>query len=180
MGESSRVCIKSVVRHEKSRSLCCRSDRLVRKTGRPRILPYGQFWGAAPRATATCQFNQGTSPYQQVNWTAIVRLDIQGEWLLSDECIGKTSAADYVKLVSTVPGYVRAKNPKIAVFAQISFRFTPPSTMIQAMRQMSGLVDGFLLAYSLNPANERKYSAAQNLESVLSAFRSSAPWIRDL
>jgi hypothetical protein len=139
------------------------------------ILPYGQFWGAAPMATATCQFNLGDSPYQQVNWAAIDRLDIQGEWLLSDECIGKTSVGDYVRLVSTVAGYVRAKNPKIAVFAQISFRFTPPSTMIQAIQQMSGLVDGFLLAYPLNPANEHKYCTAQNLESGLSAFRSSAP-----
>jgi hypothetical protein len=110
-----------------------------------------------------------------VNWAAIDRLDIQGEWLLSDECIGKTSVADYVKLVWAVAGYVRAKNPKIAIFAQISFRFTPPSTMIQAIQQMSGLVDGFLLAYPLNPANEHKYRTAQNLQSVLSSFRSSAP-----
>jgi hypothetical protein len=138
------------------------------------ILPYGQFWGAAARATLTCQYDLGASAYQQVNWAAIDRLDIQGEWLLSDDCIGKTSVTDYVRLVSTVASYVRGRNPRIAVFAQLSFRFTPPSTMVQSIQEMSGLVDGFLLSYPLNPANEHKYCTAQNLEAVLSAFRSGA------
>jgi hypothetical protein len=135
------------------------------------ILPSAEFWGA----TGACQFNLAGSPYQQVDWTAIDRLDIQGEGMLSDSCIGKTGVADYLKLVTTIAGYVRGQNPKIAVYAQLSFRSTPPPTIVQAIEAMTGVVDGFLLAYPLNPNMEHKYSTAQNLEAVLAAFRSTVP-----
>jgi hypothetical protein len=135
------------------------------------ILPSAEFWGY----TGACQFNLAGSPYQQVDWTTIDRLDIQGEGMLSDACIGKTGVADYVKFVSAIAGYVRGKNPKISVYAQLSFRGTPATTMIEAIHAMSTVVDGFLLSYPLNPNERHPYSTAQNLAAVLSAFRSTAP-----
>jgi hypothetical protein len=135
------------------------------------ILPSAEFWGH----TAGCQFKLAASPYRQVDWTAIDRLDIQGEGMLSDACIGTSSVQEYLQFVSTITAYVRGRNPRIAVYAQLSFRFTPAATMVRAIAAMSSVVDGFLLSYPLNPSLEHKYSTAQNLQAVLGAFRSTAP-----
>ena len=131
------------------------------------ILPSEQFWGS----TGNCRFNLAGSPYQQIDWTTIDRLDIQSEWILAESCAGQSTVDDYVRLISTVSSYIRAKNPRIAIYAQLSFRFTAPATMIEAIRTMSPLVDGFLLSYPLNQELEHKYCTAANLETVLSAFR---------
>jgi hypothetical protein len=129
--------------------------------------PSAQFWGY----TRVCEYNLATSPYHQVDWAPIDRLNIQGEGMLNPSC--KTGVADYLKLVTTVTSYVRAKNPKIMVFAHVSFRFTPPALLIQGIEAMAGVVDGFLLSYPLY--GEHVYCTAENMETVLKVFRSSAP-----
>ena len=127
-------------------------------------LPEARFFGATH-----CGVNPGVSLYQQVDWTTIDYLDLTGGGLLNDDCAGKTGIADYVKLAKTVVSYVRGKNPKIIIAAHLSFRNTPPNTMAEAVRELSGIVDGFLLAYPLY--SPQKYSNASNLQAFLSAVR---------
>jgi hypothetical protein len=98
-------------------------------------------------------------------------LEIQGESLLKPEC--ETGIAEYQSLVATIARYVRAKNSKIAVYAHVTFRFTPPSPIVQWMTAMAEVVDGFLLSYPVY--TEHIYCTAENLETVLKAFRSAAP-----
>ncbi len=127
------------------------------------VIPTAQFWGYS----AACYYDLAASPYQQVDWTQVDRLNIQGESFLKVGC--KTGVTDYQKLVATVASYVRAKNPNIVVLAHVTFRVTPPAMMIQAITAMAGSVDGFLLAYPLY--SEHLYCTAENLETVLKAFR---------
>jgi len=104
------------------------------------ILPSAQFWGY----TELCNYNLAKSPYQQVDWTQVDRIIVQGEGLLNPAC--RTGIADYQKFLSSIIGYVRSRNPKIAIYAHASLRFTPPSLIIQGIETLSDLVDGFLSA----------------------------------
>ncbi len=133
-------------------------------------VPAGQYFGIQ---TASCTSDPAASIYRQVDWTGIQFVDIQGEWLLSDQCVGRSGIDDYVKFTSTVAAYVRSRNPRITVAAHSSLRFTPPATIVRAIQAMSGVVDGIVLSYPLNPATERKYCTPDNLIAVLSALRTA-------
>jgi hypothetical protein len=128
------------------------------------FLPEGRFFGATH-----CALNLGASPYRQIDWTTIDYLDLTGGALIDDLCSGKTGIADYVKLAQTIVSYVRGKNPKIVIAAHLSFRNTPPATMAQAFQELSGIVDGFLLAYPIY--SPQKYASPSNLEIFLSTVR---------
>lgn len=121
--------------------------------------------------SGTCLYNLDAGAYQKVDWTTIDALDIQGEALLSEGCVAQAGVKSYLNLVTAVAAYARARNPRILIEAQVSFRFTPPSIMIDAVHQLSSIVDGFLLSYPLNPELEHKYCSPQNLTALLSAVR---------
>jgi hypothetical protein len=131
------------------------------------MIPSAEFWGYVRR----CEYNLATSPYQQVDWTLVDRLNIQGEGMLHATC--KTGVADYEEFVNKIKTYVKSKNSKIEVYAHMSFRFAPASLIIQGIEAMTGTVDGFLLSYPLY--GERIYSTPQDLEAVLKVFRRTAP-----
>jgi hypothetical protein len=128
------------------------------------FLPEGRFFGATH-----CALNLTVSPYRQVDWSTVDYLDLTGGGLIDDFCSDKTGIADYMKLAQTIVSYVRGKNPKIVIAAHLSFRNTPPATMVQAFQELSGTVDGFLLAYPIY--SPQKYANASNLATFLSAVR---------
>jgi hypothetical protein len=130
------------------------------------FLPDAQFFGGTQ-----CAYDPQKSLHTQIDWTTIDYLDIQGEGLLSDECIGVSGIKDYLKFAGAIATCVRSKNPRIVITAQLSFRNTPPPTMVEAVHELSGIVDGFLLSYPLNPAMEHKYCDAGNLSAFLSTLR---------
>ncbi len=131
------------------------------------VMPRGELIGAG----STCQDTFSPHILDGLNWSKINFFDIQAEGLLL--CTGATAISNYTKFVSAAAAYVRSKNPNIVVAAQLaaqlSFRFTPPATMIQAIQQTQFVVDRFCLSYPLAEANQ--YSTSSNLEAVLSAFR---------
>lgn len=76
---------------------------------KPELVPGADFWGDA----GTRVYNLAASPIQQLDWTLVDHLDIQGESFLKAAC--KTGVTDYQTYVATITSYVRAKDPKIAV-----------------------------------------------------------------
>jgi hypothetical protein len=80
--------------------------------------------------------------------------------------------SNYVDLTRTVAAHIRAANPKIIVAAHLSLRNTPPAVAAKAYSSLSGIVDGFLIAYPIY--SEHKYSTAPNLEAFLQAVRPTA------
>lgn len=135
------------------------------------LAPEPQFFGYQP---GTCAYNPDAGSYRQVDWSTVDFLDIQGEPFLEDTCVGQAGVNPYVNFVTAVAAYVRARNPRIVIAAQLSFRFTPPAVMTEAVHAMGAVVDGFLLSYPLNPAQEHKYCAPQNLAAFLGTVRPAA------
>ena len=78
-------------------------------------------------------------------------LDATANWLLGDQGAGRSTVEDYKNYVQSVATYVRAENPKIRPTAHLSFGSMNPKLTVEAAQQLSGLVDGFLLAYPLSP-----------------------------
>jgi hypothetical protein len=116
-----------------------------------------------------CGVNLESSPYQKEDWSKLDYLIIPGGGLLDDQCIGKTGVADYVNLAKTLAAYARERNPKVSVVAHLSFRNASPEVMVQAAKALTGIVDGFLLAYPV--FSEHRYCTAPNLQMFLSAIR---------
>jgi hypothetical protein len=131
------------------------------------VMPGAPFFGV----TTACGFDTKSTAWRSLDWTRIDYLAIEGDSLLSDRCAGKSTVKDYANLLATIAGYVREKNPRIVITAQLSFRHTAPATMIAAAPQLSGLVDGFFFSYPMNPAMDRTYCTPQTLAAVLSALR---------
>jgi hypothetical protein len=125
------------------------------------ISPSAEFWGY----TGPCAYDLGSSAYQQVDWTQVDRVMIRGEGWLKAGCAN--GVAGYQKFMAAVTGYVRARNPRIRVYAHMSLRYTPPAMMVEAIRGLMSDVDGFSLGYPLY--GEHVYCTPENLEAVLGA-----------
>ena len=130
--------------------------------------PDGQFMGLPP---VSCTPDLSTSIYQGIDWTQVDFLNIQAQRILSDNCGGAQNMANYVNFVTTIANYARVQNPNIIVSSQLSFRYTPPDTMVSAIQDLSGVTDGFYFAYPDNSSIPCNYCSAANLQSVLQAFR---------
>jgi hypothetical protein len=136
--------------------------------GQVGLAPGPELFGYQPGA---CVYNLSTGVFRQVDWTTIDFLDIQGEGLLGEVCLGQNGMNEYVRAATAIAAYVRAGNPRIIVAAQLSFRFTAPTVMTGAVSALNSIVDGFLLSYPLNPALEHKYCSPRNLAALLQAVR---------
>jgi hypothetical protein len=130
------------------------------------ISPSAEFWGYR----GPCAYDLGSSAYRQVDWTQVDRVMIRGEGWLKAGCAN--GVAGYHTFMTAVTSYVRARNPRIQVYAHVSLRYTPPAMMVEAIRELMSDVDGFSLGYPLH--GEHVYCTPENLEAVLSA-RSPGP-----
>jgi hypothetical protein len=130
------------------------------------LIPEGHFF-----SSQSCAVDSTGGLYQKIDWSTIGLLDVTGNWLLTDACAGKGTVQDYVSFVRSIVAYVRQRNPRIVITAHLSFGNLSPATMVQAVQELGGLVDGFLIAYPLSPMHEHLYSTAPNLELLLSSLR---------
>lgn len=131
------------------------------------ISPSAEFWGY----TGPCAYDLESSTYRQVDWRQVDSVMIRGEGWLKAGCAN--GVAGYQKFMAAVTGYVRARNPRIQVYAHLSLRYTPPAMMVEAIRALMSAVDGFSLGYPLY--GEHVYCTPENLEAVLSARSSPSP-----
>lgn len=132
------------------------------------IAPDGEFIGLTPGA-CSFDFQKGILP--KIDWTQIDFVNLQVQRLLSDSCADSVTVKDYVAFVSEATGFIRAHNPKIVVTAQLSFRYTPPDKMIAAVKGLTGVVDGFYLAFPGNSPVHASYCTAADLERMLAGVR---------
>lgn len=125
------------------------------------ISPSAEFWGYQ----GPCKYDLGSSAYQQVDWTQVDRVMIRGEGWVNASC--SNGVANYQKFMDAVTSYVRARNPRIQIYAHVSLRYTPPALVVKAIEGLMPNVDGFSLGYPLS--GEHVYCTPENLEAVLSA-----------
>ncbi len=122
-------------------------------------------------SSGACEGKLNSPLYQQVNWRNIAYLDVTGDWLLKDACGGQSSIPSYLALMRSIIETVRSQNPKIVITAHLSFGSVKPDVTVAALRDLSGIVDGFLIAYPVSPEHKHLYCTASNLEMVFSALR---------
>lgn len=133
------------------------------------VAPDGEYVGIVP---GNCSYELNRAIHRNVDWDDIALFNIQAQRLLSDKCAAQGGVDKYIAFVTTVANEVRAKNASTKISAQMSMRYTPPGRMIDVIRRLRGVVDGFYIAY---PSNQGRcqYCTPQNLAQVLAAIRSS-------
>ena len=136
------------------------------------IAPDGEYLGLRKEA---CEVSLDKCIIRQVDIKKLDMVIIQAQRLLSDRCAKEGGPEKYVLLVTTLAKEMKAKNPQILVVAQVSFRYTPPERMIEALRRVQGCVDGFYFAYPPPRDSVYGYCSAGRLKQVLEALRSLAP-----
>ncbi len=145
------------------------------------IAPDAEFIGISPK---TCSYNLsaavrpgslGAAVRPSSSWSSISLIDIQAQILLAQKCSLTAGVDNYVKFVTAFVENVRAKTDHPSIIAQLSFRHTPPATMVSAIRKLTGIVDGFYMAYPANQEGPCEYCAPVNLETVLRALRGAQP-----
>jgi hypothetical protein len=127
----------------------------------------GQYIGIS---AGTCRYDPAASIHQAIDWTGITLFDIQAQRLLAPNCIERASVDAYVAAVRSIASDVRARSSFPKIVAQLSFRLTAPDKMIATIKQLSGTVDGFYIAYPSNVGPPCSYCSAANLDQVLGAI----------
>ena len=131
------------------------------------IAPDGQYIGISTRA---CRFDSGASILPAIDWTGITLFDIQAQRLLGADCIGRAGVDAYVAAINSIASDVRARSSFPKIVAQLSFRLTTPDKMIDAIKQLSGIVGGFYIAYPNNVGPPCSHCSPANLDQVLQAI----------
>lgn len=146
-----------------------RGNTIVHQTGCQDygIAPDGQYIGIAP---GTCRHDLAASIHRGIDWTGITLFDIQAQRLLGSNCTKRAGVDTYIGAVRSIAADVRARSSIPNIVAQLSFRLTPPDRMIPAIRQLSGIADGFYIAYPRNVGTACSYCSPANLDQVLQAI----------
>ena len=131
------------------------------------IAPDGQYIGISP---GTCRYDPAASIHRSIDSAGIALFDIQAQRLLGPDCIERTGVDAYVAVVKSITSDIRALSSFPKIVAQLSFRLTSPDRMIAAMKQLSGIVDGFYVAYPRNVGPACSYCSPANLDQVLQAI----------
>lgn len=134
--------------------------------------PDGIFVGVRP---SRCGFDLDEAVHRKIDWTGIALFNIQAQALLGDNCRDVGGPAAYLDFVSAVARDVKRAAPNLVVTAQLSFRHTPPDRMVEAIRRLRAVVDGFYLAYPANIGPVCRYCSPANLGVVLRAIRTPFP-----
>lgn len=132
------------------------------------IAPDGQYIGIS---AGKCRYDPAASIYRAIDWTGISLFDIQAQRLLGRDCVERAGIGTYVAAVRSIVSDVRARSSFPKIVAQLSFRLTAPDRMIAVIKQLSGIVDGFYIAYPSNVGSPCVYCSPANLDQVLQAIR---------
>jgi hypothetical protein len=131
------------------------------------IAPDGHYIGIFP---GTCRYDPAASIHHAIDWAGITLFDIQAQRLLGPNCFERAGVDAYVAMVTAIASDVRARPSFPKIVAQLSFRLTSPDKMIAAIKQLSGIVDGFYIAYPRNVGPACSYCSSANLDQVLEAI----------
>jgi hypothetical protein len=131
------------------------------------IAPDGRYIGISSGA---CRYDPAKSIHRAIDWTGITLFDIQAQRLIGPNCIERAGVAAYVAVVRSIASDVRERSSVPKIVAQLSFRLTAPDKMIAAIKQLSGIVDGFYIAYPNNVGPPCSYCSAAHLDQVLQAI----------
>jgi hypothetical protein len=131
------------------------------------IAPDGQYIGISP---GTCRYDPAASIHYAIDWAGITLFDIQVQRLLGPNCIERAGVDTYVAALRSIASDVRARSSFPKIVAQLSFRLASPNEMIAAIEQLSGIVDGFYVAYPRNVGPTCSYCSPVNLDQVLGAI----------
>ena len=149
-----------------------RAARLVDATGchdfglAPGATP---LWGLDP---ARCDFDLEHGSYRRVPWRRVDLVDVQAQRLAGDDCAARDGATRYEELVESVAAYVRARNPRIRVVAQVSFRDSTPELMVEALARVAPAIDGIYFSYpTTNEDIPCRYCTPANMAALLDALR---------
>jgi hypothetical protein len=75
-------------------------------------------------------------------------------------------------VMTTLARFVRARNPDIAVVAQVSFRDNSPALMREGIAAVADVVDGIYFSYpSREPDIPCNYCSPENLRALLDFLR---------
>jgi hypothetical protein len=129
--------------------------------------PDGRFSGIRPDA---CAYDLGASVMNAVDWTNIALADLQSQILIGKRCNASAGLTAYVTFNSALANAIHAKAPKVKVIAELGFRGVSPERMIQAVAALTGVVDGFYIAYPATSGSPCTYCSPGNLDAVLAAF----------
>lgn len=149
-----------------------RAARLVHGTG-------CHSFGLAPGATplfgldpGSCDFDLARGSYRRVPWRRVDLVDVQAQRLAGDDCATRDGIARYDDFVSSVAAYVRARNPRILVVTQVSFRDSAPARMIEALARVAPVVDGVYFSYpTTNDDIPCRYCTPSNMAALLDGLR---------
>jgi hypothetical protein len=148
----------------------------IREGARLAVATGCHAYGVAPdasylfgKAGGECDYDIGSARYRDIPWDRIDLIDLQVQDLVSDECFDDYGIHDYVAVASTVATHARARNPRVLVVAQVSFRLTPPARMSRAVAAVADVVDGVYLAYpTLTHPDACRYCTPGRVRAFLS------------
>lgn len=128
------------------------------------ITPDGEYMGIS-----RCSFSLTRSIIPVLNWSQIDILNIQAQHLISNSsCALKFGTSAYRSMVEKIASYVRRRNPRIVIWAEVSLRDSNPSTIIRAAQSVFGIVHGMNVSYpSSSDFMNCRYCTPANLETVL-------------
>ena len=117
----------------------------------------GFLYGVAPDA------NYLFENYKEIDWRNVDFVTMQLQKF-------SQNITQYSGFAKDIGGFIKAVNPNIKVFAQLSFRYTDADETIRAVNAVRGLVDGVNIVYL--PGTERNlcfpHCTPENLDKVLS------------
>lgn len=137
------------------------------------LAPDGRFAGVDPRA---CHWALQDSIFRNMHSTAngIALVNIQGHILFGNSCVKRfgedNSLASYIAFNTAVANQIRAKIPGALVTTQLSLRAMSPQRILQAIKALTGIVDGFYVAYPASEGSPCRFCTPANLETVLAAI----------
>lgn len=134
------------------------------------VTPDGKFIGVRP---TVCGYNLNASVFAHIDFTGVTLVNFQDQVLLGDKCQRKAVADAYLAFTKALTAMVRAKAPRALITAQIGLRDTPPDRAVAIIQALSGVVDGFYIAYPATMQITCKYCTPEDLDTVLSAFHHS-------
>lgn len=139
-----------------------------------------QAFGTAPSRAYLSGNGDGACTAQMgpavahINWEKIDVLVIQAQGMLRQNCYSRFGTRNYERFVGSISRYARNRNPRLKVFAELSFRYSSASQMMEAIDRLEGSVTGYYLALPAGMENCR-YCTASELESLLSRYRQARP-----
>jgi hypothetical protein len=128
------------------------------------IVHSGGFqYGIAPDADYLLNY------YKEIDWRKIDFLTMQLQKF-------SQNITQYSSFAKDISGFVKAVNPNIKVFAQVSFRYTDGDETIKAVKAVRGYIDGVNIIYL--PGTERNLCfpncTPENLNKTLSEITKTA------